>query len=50
MDLAVSGRIHDYFAALVELEECFGAPVDLIELETAAASMVARVQREGIAL
>lgn len=50
VDLAVSGRIRDYFAALVELEECFGAPVDLIELDTAADSMVARVQREGIAL
>jgi hypothetical protein len=48
VDLAVTGlRREDYFRALGELMEVFGAPVDLVELETAPPSLVERVEAEG---
>jgi len=48
VDLAVSalGSEH-YFRALGELMEVFGAPVDLVELESAPPSLVERIEAEG---
>lgn len=48
VDLAVRGIDPvDYFAALADLMELFGGPVDLVRLEQAPASLVARVVAEG---
>jgi len=48
VDLAVRGiDPSDYFAALADLMELFGGPVDLVRLEQAPASLIARVVEEG---
>ncbi len=51
VDLAVEGlRPLAYFTAVADLTGLFDAPVDLVELETASASMRARLDFEGIEL
>lgn len=51
VDLAVTGLCReDYFRALGELMAVFGAPVDLVELETAPPSLFERIEAEGEAL
>jgi predicted nucleotidyltransferase len=51
VDLAVRGvGAGDYFVALAALADLFGADVDLVALETALPSLVARVLREGVPL
>lgn len=49
VDLAVAGLpLTRYFAAMADLNELFGTPVDLLELEVAGPSLQARLQAEGI--
>lgn len=51
VDLAVAGIEHlGYFPALAELTGLLDSPVDLVELEQAGASMLARIELEGIEL
>jgi len=51
VDLAVEGIARDrYFACLADLMALFGAPVDLVRLEEASASLRARVDAMGIPL
>lgn len=51
VDLAASGvPAARYFAALGDLMEIFGAPVDLVRLEEAPPSLAERIEAEGIAL
>lgn len=51
VDLAVEGLPSaDYFAVLADLMELFGAGVDLVRVEEAAPSLVARIEAEGVAL
>ncbi|MBK8100908.1 MAG: nucleotidyltransferase domain-containing protein [Planctomycetes bacterium] len=49
VDLAVLGlRSEDYFKALAELGGLFESPVDLVEIERASSSLLARLQLEGV--
>jgi len=48
VDLAVEGLAHlDYFHALAELAGLLDSPVDLVELESAGPSLLARIRHEG---
>lgn len=48
VDLAVEGLQPDgYFTALADLTGLFDSPVDLVEIERAPASLLARLQLEG---
>ena len=48
VDLAVEGmQPAAYFTALADLTGLFDSPVDLVEIERASASMLARLQLEG---
>jgi len=51
VDLAVEGlRGAEYFTAMAELQGLFDSPVDLVEIETAQASMLARLALDGVEL
>jgi len=51
VDLAAEGvRSAEYFTALASLNGLFDCPVDLVELETAGASLAARIAFEGVPL
>lgn len=51
VDLAVEGlRSSAYFTAIADLTGLLDSPVDLVELETAPASLHARLALEGIEL
>lgn len=49
VDLAVAGlRGEDYFKAQADLVGLFAAPVDLVEIEHASPSLLARLQLDGV--
>ena len=49
VDLAVEGlRTDAYFTALADLTGLFDSPVDLVEIERATPSLLARLQYEGV--
>ena len=51
VDIAVEGlRLEDYFAALADLMDVFGGPVDLVRLEDAPTSLRDRIAAEAEAL
>jgi uncharacterized protein len=51
VDLAVEGLQHlGYFSAIADLTGLLDSPVDLVELEQAGPSMLARIELEGIDL
>ncbi|MGE0143451.1 MAG: nucleotidyltransferase family protein [Planctomycetota bacterium] len=51
VDLAVEGLDpRGYFAAIADLTGLFEAPVDLVEIERASASMLERLNLEGVDL
>ena len=51
VDLAVEGLDHmGYFPAIAGLVGLLECPVDLVELETASPSLLARIELEGIEL
>lgn len=51
VDLAVEGlATAGYFTAIADLTGLLGAPVDLVEIEHASESMLARLSLEGIEL
>jgi predicted nucleotidyltransferase len=51
VDLAVMGLPGScYFEVLAELMETLGAVVDLVRIEEAPASLVARIEAEGVSL
>ncbi len=51
VDLAVEGlQATTYFAAIADLTGLFDTPVDLVEIERAPASLLARLELEGVEL
>ena len=51
VDLAVEGLRHDgYFTAIADLTGLLDSPVDLVEIERATPSLLARLDLEGVVL